>query len=237
LEAELLSVTDMTVFYRRIIGVTGVSLSVRSGGVLAILGANSSGKSSVLRGIAGAARTTGTVSYLGQDISRRPAHLRSRNGIASVPQGRQVFRDMSVSDNLLVGMRGKGRNSRRAALAEIWDYFPRLYERRSAQAGYLSGGEQQMLAIGRALMSRPRLLLLDEPSLGLAPKMVTAIFDQLSKIAATGVALLVVDQNAVKTVAISDEVCVIRRGEMVYRRTAAEARLDISSLNTYIGLS
>jgi branched-chain amino acid transport system ATP-binding protein len=220
LEAELLSVTDMTVFYRRIIGVTGVSLSVRSGGVLAILGANSSGKSSVLRG-----------------ISRRPAHLRSRNGIASVPQGRQVFRDMSVSDNLLVGMRGKGRNSRRAALAEIWDYFPRLYERRSAQAGYLSGGEQQMLAIGRALMSRPRLLLLDEPSLGLAPKMVTAIFDQLSKIAATGVALLVVDQNAVKTVAISDEVCVIRRGEMVYRRTAAEARLDISSLNTYIGLS
>jgi branched-chain amino acid transport system ATP-binding protein len=235
LEPDVISVKDLGVFYDRVVGVQGVTFSLSAGGVLALLGPNSSGKSSVLRGILGVVRTVGSVHFLGRDMSRRAPHRRIRDGIGLVPQGRQVFMDMSVEENLAVCLRDH-RREYATRLEEVWGHFPRLYERRRVSAGYLSGGEQQMLAIGRALIAKPRLLLLDEPSLGLSPIMVTLIFSKLKEIIASNVAVVLVDQNAVQAMALADHVCVVKRAEMVYSAPIAQARSELTLVNEHIGV-
>jgi branched-chain amino acid transport system ATP-binding protein len=208
-------------------------MTLAVGEVLALLGPNGSGKSSVLKGIAGTARAQGTIVMAGKDISRQPPHRRVRDGIALVPQGRGLFANMTVEENLLVSLR-KGRDIRKSRLAEVWEHFPQLRERQGTRAGYLSGGEQQMLAIGRALMSHPKLLLLDEPSLGLSPLMVATIFEKLREIIAATVSVIIVDQNAIQAMALADYVYVVRRGAIDYSAPKATAERELKLIDAHI---
>jgi branched-chain amino acid transport system ATP-binding protein len=236
LAPDLIHLDGMSVSYGNIVAVSGVNLSLPAGAVLSLLGPNGAGKSSILKGIAGTARTSGTLTFDGQNLAHIPAHRRTRHGIAMVPQGRRVFPDMSVEENLLVGMRG-ARRHRQARLDAIYTQFPRLIERKGTRAGYLSGGEQQMLTLGRALMSEPRVLLLDEPSLGLAPKLVTLVFEKIREIVATNVAVILVDQNATQAMALADRVCVVHRGKLVYNEEAAQARNELHVVHAHLGVA
>ena len=234
---RLLTIDGMTVSYGSVTAVQNVTFTLDSGEVMALLGPNGAGKSSILKGLAGIARATGTVEYQGHDIRRRATHRRVKDGICLVPQGRRVFADMTVEDNLLASVRA-GRAERKARLDGVWRYFPQLLERRHLSAGLMSGGEQQMLALGRALMSRPRILLLDEPSLGLAPKIVTLVFDRIREIAhEQEVAVIIVDQNAVQAMGLAHKVCVVRHGELVYNRSAEQAKTELNIVHAHLGLS
>jgi branched-chain amino acid transport system ATP-binding protein len=227
----------MTVSYGSVTAVQNVGFALNAGEVMALLGPNGAGKSSILKGVAGIARVSGTVEYQGRDIRRRSPHRRVKDGIAMVPQGRRVFSDMSVEDNLLASVRG-GRKERQARLDGVWRYFPQLLERRHIDAGLMSGGEQQMLALGRALMSHPRILLLDEPSLGLAPKIVTLVFDKIRAIAAEeDVAVIIVDQNATQAIGLAHKVCVVSHGELVYNDSADRARTELNIVHAHLGLT
>jgi branched-chain amino acid transport system ATP-binding protein len=233
---DLISVQDMSVSYGSVVAVRGVNLSLPAGRVLALLGPNGAGKSSILKGIAGTAHTSGTITFAGRNISRRAPHRRVLDGMAIVPQGRRVFVDMSVEENLVVSLRGNAA-ARRERLQGVWEHFPRLYERRNIRAGYLSGGEQQMLTLGRALMSKPRALLLDEPSLGLAPKLVTFVFEKIQEIIETDVAVIIVDQNAVQAMRLADQVCVVRSGQVTYTASADQARTELNIVHAHLGLT
>jgi branched-chain amino acid transport system ATP-binding protein len=192
-----LVVRDLTAGYGGVPALHGVSLEVRSGEMVALLGSNGAGKSTLLRAVSGLLRPSGgAVEFQGSAIERRPAHEIVRKGMAHVPEGRRLFGRLSVRDNLLLGAYGeRNPGARDERLAQVHALFPVLAERRAQTASTLSGGEQQMLAIGRALMSRPSLLLLDEPSIGIAPKLVSRIFEALVEINRRGVAILVVEQN------------------------------------------
>jgi branched-chain amino acid transport system ATP-binding protein len=192
-----LVVRDLTAGYGGVPALHGVSLEVRSGEMVALLGANGAGKSTLLRAISGLLRPSGgAVEFRGSAIERRPAHEIVRKGMAHVPEGRRLFGRLSVRDNLLLGAYGeRDQAARNERLAQVHALFPVLAERRAQTASTLSGGEQQMLAIGRALMGRPSMLLLDEPSIGIAPKLVSHIFEALVEINRRGVAILVVEQN------------------------------------------
>jgi branched-chain amino acid transport system ATP-binding protein len=226
----------MTVSYGSVTAVENVTFTLDAGEVMALLGPNGAGKSSILKGLAGVARASGTVKYLGRDIRHRAPHRRVKDGIAMVPQGRRVFPDMSVEDNLLASVRG-GRKDRKAGLDGVWRHFPQLLERRHLNAGLMSGGEQQMLALGRALMSRPQILLLDEPSLGLAPKIVTLVFQRIHEIVREqDVAVIIVDQNAVQAMGLAHKVCVVRHGELVYNRSVEQAQSELNIVNAHLGI-
>jgi branched-chain amino acid transport system ATP-binding protein len=194
---SILVVHDLTAGYGGVPALHGVSLEVRSGEMVALLGANGAGKSTLLRAVSGLLRPSrGAVEFQGSAIERQPAHEIVRKGMAHVPEGRRLFGRLSVRDNLLLGAYGeRDQAARDERLAQVHALFPVLAERRAQTASTLSGGEQQMLAIGRALMSRPSMLLLDEPSIGIAPKLVSRIFEALVEINRRGVAILVVEQN------------------------------------------
>ncbi|MBE3598417.1 MAG: ABC transporter ATP-binding protein [Limnochordaceae bacterium] len=224
--APVLRLTGVEVIYDKVfLAVKGVSLEVPEGGIVALLGANGAGKTTTLKAVSGLLGpergevTRGSVEFAGQDVGSLPAPARVRLGIVQVLEGRRVFEHLTPEENLLAAAaarHGGDRSSTAKWLETVYDYFPRLYERRSVKAGYLSGGEQQMLAIGRALVTRPRLLMLDEPSLGLAPILVREIFSIIRRInVEQGVSVLLVEQNAIAALDLVSHAYLLENGRVV----------------------
>jgi branched-chain amino acid transport system ATP-binding protein len=232
----LLAVEDLWVSYDRIQAVRGVSFAVGSGEIVTLIGANGAGKSSILQAISGLLRVTrGRVTLNGEDLLTVPAHLRVERGIAHVPEGRGIFGNLTVLENLrLAAYRRRGADIQRD-LEEVFDHFPRLAERRRQWGNTLSGGEQQMLAVGRALMTRARLLLLDEPSMGLAPLLVQEIFRVIQRINQQGTAILLVEQNALLALEVAHRASVLETGEIALTGQAAELRHHPKVLEAYLG--
>ena len=232
--APLLEVTDLHVAYGKVEAVRGVSLQVPAGGIVAIVGPNGAGKSSLLNALAGALPCSGEVRYDGRSLAGRGVEDRVAGGLCLVPERRELFREMTVADNLELGAFLR-RTDPRATLDWVLEIFPRLRERLRQQAGTLSGGEQQMLALGRALLSGPRLLMLDEPSLGLAPLIVKEIFRVVRSLRDRGVSLLVVEQNARVALQVADLAYVVEGGRIVLSGTAAELAADPRVAAAYLG--
>ncbi len=241
--APLLRLNNVEVIYDRVILVLkGLSLEVPRGKIVALLGANGAGKSTTLKAISGLLKsedgevTDGTIELEGQPIQNRdPAEIVGR-GVFQVMEGRRVFEHLTVEENLRAGAHTRGRQGLKEDIEMVYRYFPRLLQRRTGNAGYLSGGEQQMLAIGRALMARPRLLLLDEPSLGLAPLLVEVIFETLIEINRQGVTVLLVEQNAHMALAIAHRGYVLETGTIVLADTAANLQQNEEVQKAYLGI-
>ncbi len=232
-----LRVSGLEVAYGRITAVKGIDLAVERGELVCLIGANGAGKSTTLKTVAGLlAPSAGEIRYEGAAIGGVPAYDLVRRGVALVPEGRGVFARLSVAENLQLGAYTRDdRAGVRRDLDYIYDLFPRLAERRGQQAGTLSGGEQQMLAIGRALMSRPRLLLLDEPSMGLAPLLVQKIFETIRRISAEGVTILLVEQNAKLALEVSHRGYVMESGRIVLADAAPALLTNPSVQRAYLG--
>lgn len=235
---ELLTVAGMHSYYGRVAALRGVSLHVGEGEIVALLGSNGAGKTTMLRTISGLQRArSGTVSFGGADITRARAHDIIARGLGHVPEGRRIFGALTVEENLNLG----GYLSRRdhgtvaARKQRVFDLFPRLAERRGQLGGLLSGGEQQMLAVGRALMNEPRLLALDEPSLGLSPVMVKTVGEVITRIRASGTAILMVEQNARQALALADRAYVLETGRIVLEGPAASLARDPRVRHAYLG--
>jgi branched-chain amino acid transport system ATP-binding protein len=233
----LLEILDLKVSYGAVKALDGVSLSVPQGAIVALLGANGSGKTTAIRAITGlAAPRAGRILFDGRPLSGLPPHEVVRRGVAVVPEGRRIFINLSVHENLLLGgYVRRDQDSLARDLDEIYDTFPRLAERRGQMAGTLSGGEQQMLALGRALMSRPRLLLLDEPSLGLAPLLVREVFKIVSRLNRRGVTILLVEQNAAAALQIAGYGYVLETGRVVLEGSGAELLEHPQLRDAYLG--
>jgi branched-chain amino acid transport system ATP-binding protein len=235
-EAAMLQISGLSIRYGAVTAVDGVDLAVRAGEVVALIGANGAGKSSILKGVLGLAASTGDVSVGGTPLAGLPTHARVRAGVALSPEGRHVFPQMTVRENLELGA-PKGAGAHVAALVEeMYALFPRLRERAGQRAGSLSGGEQQMLAIGRALMSRPKVLMLDEPTLGLAPIIVDQIAGLLALLKARGMAVLLAEQNAEMALAAADRATVLETGRVVTEGPAATLGADPAIRRAYLGL-
>ncbi len=233
----MLTVENVVSRYGRIEALHGVSFEVRAGEIVTIVGSNGAGKTTLMRAVSGLQPVAaGSIRFEGAPIDAVPAHKRLRLGIAQVPEGRQVFAPLEVEDNLLLGGWSRSAAERAESLAEVYDAFPVLAERRRLPAGKLSGGQQQMLAIGRALMSRPRLLLLDEPSMGLAPILVDQVFELLPGLRARGLSLLVVEQNAHAALSIADRGYVMETGRVVAGGDAHALIEDPAVRSAYLGL-
>ncbi|WP_448203173.1 ABC transporter ATP-binding protein [Azospirillum sp. sgz302134] len=214
----------------------GVSLDVPAGGIVTVLGSNGVGKTTLMRAISGVYRTTGgDIRLDGKPITGLPTHDIVRLGICQAPEGRQIFSSMTVLENLRLGAGSRGGREYDEDLERMLTLFPRLRERLTQKAGSLSGGEQQMLCVGRALMGRPRLLLMDEPSLGLAPKLVRQIFDLVAMIRETGTAILLVEQNAKAALRVADQAYVMESGRIVLQGSAAELAEDPRIRAAYLG--
>jgi branched-chain amino acid transport system ATP-binding protein len=236
----MLEIESLSLAYGAIQALRGISLHVPRGSIVALIGANGAGKTTLLRGISGLLRPTeGRIVFEGQDIGGRPAEEIVRLGISHAPEGRQNFSVLTVEDNLLVGAypvyRRRGKAGIQADLARVYSLFPVLRDRQRQPAGTLSGGEQQMLAIGRVLMARPRLALLDEPSMGLAPLVVRQILAQIRRLPETGATVLLVEQNARSALAIADRGYVIETGRVVLTGTGEELRRDPRVQAAYLG--
>lgn len=234
----LLEVTDLHVFYGRIEAIKGISFTVGDGEVVTLIGANGAGKTTTLRTLSGVRPVAqGSVMFDGRDITNMPPHERVKLGICQAPEGRGIFPGMTVLENLEMGTyTRKGKDARQAEeLDHVFHLFPRLKERISQHGGTLSGGEQQMLAIGRALMSRPRLLLLDEPSMGLAPMLIAQIFEIIKKINEDGVSVLLVEQNATQALRTAHRAYVLETGYSVKSGTGAELLHDPAVRAAYLG--
>lgn len=233
----MLSVTDLHVYYGAIHALKGVSLSVRQGEIVTLIGANGAGKSTTLRTISGLiAPRSGDISFKGSSIAGQRAHEIVRSGISQVPEGRRIFADMTVIENLELGAFTRSDADGIAADTEmVFGRFPRLKERRTQLAGTLSGGEQQMLAMGRALMSRPRLLLLDEPSMGLAPLLIKEIFSIIADINAAGTTILLVEQNANMALSIAHRAYVLETGRITLSGAAQELAASEDVRKAYLG--
>lgn len=232
----LLEFRDVDVFYGPIQALKGISLTVNEGETVSLIGANGAGKSTLLMSIFGQPRiASGQIFYRGEDISRRSTHFIASNGIAQAPEGRRIFPDMTVEENLLMGAIAIGNRYQKEDKARMYQLFPRLEERRSQRAMTLSGGEQQMLSIARALMSRPKLLLLDEPSLGLAPLVVKQIFHILRELTQQGVTLFLVEQNANHALKLSDRGYVMTNGEIRLTGSGAELLVNPEVRKAYLG--
>ncbi|MEM7222452.1 MAG: ABC transporter ATP-binding protein [Pseudomonadota bacterium] len=216
--------------------VHGLDLAVAAGSVTALLGANGAGKSSTIMAVAGhVAVPAGRILLEGDEITGLPAYARVRRGIALAPEGRQLFPDLTVAENLAVGGYSRSKGSAAANLTRVYDLFPRLAERAKQSAGSLSGGEQQMLAIGRALMAEPRLLMIDEVSLGLMPKMVALCYQAIARLKADGMTILLVEQNTRRALGVADWVCVLESGRAVWQGDAQAARHDPDLIEAYLG--
>jgi branched-chain amino acid transport system ATP-binding protein len=237
MNAPLLSAEKLCVAYGRVEAVRDVSLTVPQGSIVAILGPNGAGKTSLLGAIMGVLRSRGTAVFDSRPLEGRRVEERVADGMSLVPEKRELFVTMSVEDNLrLGGFRQRGSAEYGRTLEEMWRLFPRLEERRTQLAGTLSGGERQMLAMARALMSRPRLLMLDEPSLGLAPLIVKDIFRTVADLRQTGVSILLVEQNARAALELADHGYVLENGEVVLEGPAAELRQDERVIAAYLGI-
>jgi len=233
-EPPLLRVEELCVTYGTAQAVSGVSLDVAAGAAIAILGANGAGKSSFGRAVCGLTPSaSGTVHFAGTDISGQSATLISRLGLAYLPEGRGIFPNLSVNDNLRVMLRSVGRADLGAALDEAYTLFPRLAERRKQIAKTLSGGEQQMLALARVLVTRPRLVIADEPSLGLAPKLIELIFETLAQARAAGTAIVLIEQYVHRAIEFCDAATILRRGTVAWSGTTDA--LGPEALTHYLG--
>ena len=230
----MLSVSNLSASYGAIQAVKSVSLDVRAGSLCVLLGANGAGKSTTLRSIAGLHRPVrGSIRLDGTEISRRPVHEVVRSGLALVPEGRMVVAPLTVEENLrLSGFSGRGGDAEE--IARVYDLFPRLKERRHQKAGLMSGGEQQMLAIGRALVTRPRVMVLDEPSMGLAPTIVDLVFQAIVALHRRGQSILLVEQNAAIALQVCDYGYVMKRGQIVVEGTPGSLRDNPDVLGAYL---
>ncbi|GLY88859.1 ABC transporter ATP-binding protein [Actinoallomurus iriomotensis] len=232
----LLSVSNLRAGYGRIIGVSDVSLTVRAGELVAMLGSNGAGKSTVLRAVSGMIKPlSGRVLLGSDDVTGRRSDVIARRGLAHVPEGRRPLPRLTVRENLELGaFRARGADLR-SRLDGVYDRFPRLRDRADQKAGTLSGGEQQMLVIGRAIIGRPKILLLDEPSLGLSPLLVSEVFDLIRGLAADGMTVLLVEQNIVQGLKVADRGYVLSTGRVVGEGGADELAADPALLTSYLG--
>ena len=232
----MLKVNDINVYYGSIHAVKNVSFEVNEGEIVTLIGANGAGKSTVLNTVSGLLRSrTGSITFLGRDINHMPPHAVVEQGLAQVPEGRRVFQNMTVQENLEMGAYTQKTNRISGDLEQVFDQFPRLRERRRQIAGTLSGGEQQMLAMGRALMSKPRLLMLDEPSMGLAPLLVEQIFDIIGELNRAGTTILLVEQNAQMALSIANRAYVLETGNIVKSGDAHLLMNDDDVRKAYLG--
>lgn len=233
----MLEIKDLEVYYGMIQAIKGISFNVNEGEVIALIGANGAGKTTTLHTISGLiAPKKGTVTFEGKDITKTPAHKIVSAGMAHVPEGRRVFASLSVLQNLKLGAYTRGSKEEiEETLQMVYKRFPRLEERKNQLAGTLSGGEQQMLAMGRALMSKPRIILMDEPSMGLSPIFVNEIFDIIKSVSASGTTVLLVEQNAKKALSIADRGYVLETGKIVLEGKAENLLNDESVKKAYLG--
>lgn len=233
----LLEVKDLTVYYGMICALKGINFEVNEGEIVTLIGANGAGKTTTMQSIVGLIRArSGQVIYDGTDITKFPAHKIVHLGMTQVPEGRRVFQELTVYENLQMGAYIEKNSAQiKQDLEKVYALFPRLAERRTQVAGTLSGGEQQMLAMGRALMSRPRLLMLDEPSMGLSPLLVDQVFSLIKQINAAGTTILLVEQNANKSLAISDRAYVLENGQIALSGTGAELACSEQVKKAYLG--
>ena len=233
----MLKVDDLSVHYGVIQAVKNVSFEVNEGEVVSLIGANGAGKTSILRTISGLVRpSAGKIEFLGQEIQKAPARKIVASGLSQVPEGRHVFSGLTVMENLEMGaFLHKDRDENQKNLKKVFDRFPRLEERKNQDAATLSGGEQQMLAMGRALMSKPKLLLLDEPSMGLAPIFIQEIFDIIQDIQKQGTTVLLIEQNAQKALSIADRGYVLETGKIVLSGTGQELLASDEVRKAYLG--
>ena len=232
----MLEVNDINVYYGNIHAIKGVSFHVNEGEIISLIGANGAGKTTTLQTISGLLRSkTGSIKFMDQEIYHLPAYKLPALGLAQVPEGRRVFLQMSVEENLELGAYTQSKGSINDTMALIYERFPRLKERRKQMAGTLSGGEQQMLAMGRAMMSHPKMLMLDEPSMGLAPLLVEEIFELIKLLNESGTTILLVEQNAQMALSIADRGYVLETGRIVSTADAKELLNDDAVRKAYLG--
>ncbi|MDD6478541.1 MAG: ABC transporter ATP-binding protein [Oscillospiraceae bacterium] len=233
----LLEVKDLEVYYGVINALKGISFEVNEGEIVTLIGANGAGKTTTMQSVIGLIPARhGTVIYDGVDITKMPCHKIVHLGMSQVPEGRRIFQELTVYENLMMGAYSqKNDNNFKEDVENIYERFPRLAERRNQIAGTLSGGEQQMLAMGRALMSHPKLLMLDEPSMGLSPLLVDQVFEIIKDINKDGTTILLVEQNAGKSLAISDRAYVLETGSIVLSGTGAELATSDKVKKAYLG--
>ena len=234
---SMLKVTDLQVYYGVIQALKGISFEVNEGEVIALIGANGAGKTTILHTVTGLInQKAGKIEFEGKDISHTPAYKIVAEGMAHVPEGRRVFAELSVYDNLMMGAyTRKDKKEIAETLAMVYKRFPRLEERKKQMAGTLSGGEQQMLAMGRALMSKPKIILMDEPSMGLSPIFVNEIFDIIKAVSASGTTVLLVEQNAKKALSIADRAYVLETGKIIVEGDAKVLMNDERVKKAYLG--
>ena len=234
---SMLKVTDLQVYYGVIQALKGISFEVNEGEVIALIGANGAGKTTILHTVTGLInQKAGKIEFEGKDISHTPAYKIVAEGMAHVPEGRRVFAELSVYDHLMMGAyTRKDKKEIAETLAMVYKRFPRLEERKKQMAGTLSGGEQQMLAMGRALMSKPKIILMDEPSMGLSPIFVNEIFDIIKAVSASGTTVLLVEQNAKKALSIADRAYVLETGKIILEGDAKVLMNDERVKKAYLG--
>ena len=234
---SMLKVADLQVYYGVIQALKGISFEVNEGEVIALIGANGAGKTTILHTVTGLInQKAGKIEFEGKDISHTPAYKIVAEGMAHVPEGRRVFAELSVYDNLMMGAyTRKDKKEIAETLAMVYKRFPRLEERKKQMAGTLSGGEQQMLAMGRALMSKPKIILMDEPSMGLSPIFVNEIFDIIKAVSASGTTVLLVEQNAKKALSIADRAYVLETGNIILEGDAKVLMNDERVKKAYLG--
>lgn len=232
----MLQVQNMNVYYGNIYAIKDVNFSVKQGEIVSLIGANGAGKSTILKTISGLLRSKGgSISFLNEEISALQSHVIVKRGLAHVPEGRRVFAQMSVRENLEMGSFSQPKAGMQAGIEEVYARFPRLAERHKQDAGTLSGGEQQMLAMGRALMSKPKLLMLDEPSMGLAPLLVEQIFEIIQELNKAGTTILLVEQNANMALAVAHRGYVLETGKIIATGSGEELLNDAAVKKAYLG--